>query len=256
MTGASRGIGRAIAERLVGRGDAVILTDIDGEAAERTAREVGALAGLPHDVRDPDAHHEIAEVATARAPLACWVNNAGVAHDGPLADLTDDRLREMVEVNLLGVLWGTRAALAAFGPGGGDIVNLGSVSAFGPVPGLGVYAATKAAVVSLTMSLSWEAPDGVRTHVLCPDGVDTDLVAGMDDAGVGKALVHSGAGLLSVADVADAAVAMIGRDRVVQTLPGWRGALGRLSALGPSRLEVLLPVFTWWGGRRVRAGRR
>ena len=79
-----------------------------------------------------------------------------------------------------------RAALEAFGPEGGDVVNTASLSGLGPVPGLSVYAATKAAVVSLSTSVHAETPRNVRVHALCPDGVDTAMVDGMDPRGMAQ----------------------------------------------------------------------
>ncbi len=256
VTGAARGIGRGIAERMVARGHRVVISDIDGAAARRTAEEIGAAAGLAQDVRDPAGHATVAEAALAHGPLTAWFNNAGVGYDGNLADLSEEAVRALVEVNLLGVIWGTRAAIAAFGPAGGDIVNTASLSAHGPVPGLSVYAATKAAVVSLTMSVSTEVPRRVRVHALCPDGVDTQMVADMDDRGTAKALVHSGGRILTVDEAADAAVGLVGGRRVVRTVPVWRGALSRSTALTPALSGHALGTFTWVGRRVMRRSRR
>ena len=134
VTGGARGIGRGIAERMVGRGYAVLVTDVDGEAARRTASEIGAVAGIEHDVRDPAAHRLVATTALDHGRLTAWFNNAGVGDDGRLVDLTDEQVQRLVEVNLLGCLWGMRAALAAFDRGG-DLVNTASLSGLGPVPG-------------------------------------------------------------------------------------------------------------------------
>ena len=179
VTGGARGIGRGIAERMVGRGYAVLVTDVDGEAARRTAEEIGAAAGIEHDVRDPAAHRFVATTALDHGRLTAWFNNAGVGDDGRLVDLTDEQVQRLVEVNLLGCLWGMRAAMAAF-ERGGDVVNTASLSGLGPVPGYAVYAATKAAVVSVTMSVSAEVPRGVRVHALCPDGVQTAMLDAQD----------------------------------------------------------------------------
>jgi NAD(P)-dependent dehydrogenase (short-subunit alcohol dehydrogenase family) len=252
VTGSGRGIGRAVAELLVEGGYAVVVTDVDGEVARRTAAEIGAVEGLHHDVRDEQSHADVAAAATRHGRLAVWVNNAGVGHDGTLEQLASDSVRRLVEVNLLGVMWGTRSALDAFGFDGGDVVNIASASALGPVPGLSVYAATKAAVVSLTMSVANEVPKGVRVHALCPDGVDTEMVRVMRHDGQAKALVHSGGGLLAAEEVAVAAVALIGSRRVVRTLPGWRAPLIRLGAFIPSRTKGLFKVFELLGRRVMK----
>jgi NAD(P)-dependent dehydrogenase (short-subunit alcohol dehydrogenase family) len=254
VTGGARGIGRGVAELLVRRGYAVVLTDLDADAARRTAAEIGAAAALGQDVRLEGSHAEVAAQAARHGRLAVWVNNAGVGFDGTLAELTSGHVDALVDVNLKGVLWGMRAALAAFGPGGGDVVNLASASGLGPVPGLAVYAATKAAVVSVTMSASVEAPPGVRVHALCPDGVDTAMVRAMRADGPARAMVHSSGRLLTVEEVAAAAVGLVGSRRVVRTLPGWRGGLIRLGQLLPSRSAAGFAAFEALG-RRVMDGR-
>jgi NAD(P)-dependent dehydrogenase (short-subunit alcohol dehydrogenase family) len=235
VTGAARGIGRGIAELLVARGYAVVITDLDADAVRRTAEEIGAAAGVAQDVREEEGHVAVAAEAARHGVLTVWVNNAGVGHDGTLAEVTSAEVEALVAVNLTGTLWGMRAALSAFGTGGGDVVNVASASGLGPVPGLAVYAATKAAVVSVTMSASVEVPSGVRVHALCPDGADTAMVAAMRPDGSAKATVHSSGRLLSIQEVAREAVALIGSRRVVRTLPMWRGGLLRVGTLIPSR---------------------
>ncbi len=251
VTGAARGIGRGIAAELIARGYLVVLTDVDGEAVVRTAAELGGAAGLAQDVRYAASHRDVAAAAASHGRLVGWFNNAGVGTDGDLVDLTDEQVSSMIEINLLGVVWGTRAAFAGFGPEGGDVINTASLSGLGPVPGLSLYAATKAAVVSLTMSTSIEAPTGVRVHAVLPDGVATPMVEEMSDGGVGKALVHSGGRLLGVEEVARTAVDLMGSRRVLQTVPVWRGAVARASALVPSLAEHALTRLAAQGRRRM-----
>jgi NAD(P)-dependent dehydrogenase (short-subunit alcohol dehydrogenase family) len=255
VTGAARGIGRAIAARLVADGYAVVVADVDGAAARRTATEIGAVAGVVQDVRDEAAHHSVAAEALAHGPLGVWVNNAGVGFDGALAEQSSEQVSALVDINLTGVLWGCRAAIAAM-HGGGEILNVASLSGHGPVPGLSVYAATKAAVVSLTASLDTELRGrGIRVRAICPDGVDTDLVAGMDPAGRGAALVHSGGRLLTTEEIARHAVALLGTRRVVRTVPAWRGGMMRLSAAAPGLMMRLEPLVRFQGRRALRRAR-
>jgi NAD(P)-dependent dehydrogenase (short-subunit alcohol dehydrogenase family) len=252
VTGGARGIGRAIADALVRQGYQVVVTDVDAEQVRRTAEEIGAVAGVAQDVRDEASHAEVAARAAEHGQLKVWVNNAGVGHDGTVEQMTSEHVRRLVDVNLMGTVWGVRAALAAFGPTGGDIVNIASASGLGPVPGLSVYAATKAAVVSLTTSVNVEAPRGVRLHAVCPDGVDTEMVRAMRPDGMAKALVHSSGRLLTVDDVAREAVRLIGSRRVVRTLPGWRGGMIRAGALAPSASAGGFTVFAAVGRRVIR----
>jgi NAD(P)-dependent dehydrogenase (short-subunit alcohol dehydrogenase family) len=252
VTGAARGIGRGIAERLVGDGYAVVITDVEGGAVARTAEEIGAVAGLEQDVREAASHQRVAAEALRHGPLRAWFNNAGVGWDGGLGELEEEQVRGLVEINLLGVLWGMRAALASFDQAGGDIVNTASLSGLGPVPGLSVYAATKAAVVSVTMSVAIEAPRGVGVHAVLPDGVATPMVAQMKDTGLAKALVSSGGRLLTVEEIAAAAVELMGSRRVLRTVPAWRGAAMRASAMAPSLASGAMGLFAAQGRRAVR----
>jgi NAD(P)-dependent dehydrogenase (short-subunit alcohol dehydrogenase family) len=251
VTGAARGIGRGIAGRMVARGYAVVVTDVDGEGARRTAEEIGAAVGFEQDVRDAAGHRFVATTASDLGRLTAWFNNAGVGDDGRLVELSDEQVRRLVEVNLLGCLYGMRAALDAFGSRGGDVVNTASLSGLGPVPGYSAYAATKAAIVSATMSVSAEVPRNVRVHALCPDGVQTALLDGQDKAGLGSQLVHSGARILTVDETADAAVALLGSRRVVRSLPGWRGGLVRSSTLAPSVAKHGTRLFAARGRRAI-----
>ena len=251
VTGGARGIGRGIAERLVARGYAVVVADVDGPGAARTAAEIGAAEGLALDVRDPEAHRGAAAAAAGHDVLTAWFNHAGVGDDGTLAELSEEAVRRLVEVNLLGTLWGMRAALAAFGPRGGDVVNTASLSGLGPVPGYSVYAATKAAIVSVSMSVAGEAPRGVRVHAICPDGVQTAMLDAQTPGGLGAALVHSGGRILTVDETADAAVGLLGSGRVVRTLPTWRGALLRTTTLVPSVATRATGLFAAQGRRAL-----
>jgi len=252
VTGGARGIGRGIAELMVSRGHRVVIGDIDAAAAAATADEIGAVAGLAQDVRDPEAHRSVAEEASRHGRLTTWFNNAGVGDDGTLASLNEEQVRRLVDVNLLGTLWGTRAALASFGPAGGDVVNIASLAGLGPVPGYSLYAATKAAVVSLTASVNAETPPGVRVHALCPDGADTAMLAAQDPTGLGSQLVHSGGAILTIAEVAEAAVALVGSRRVVRALPGWRGGVVRTGALAPGVTQRASGLFAAQGRRAMR----
>ncbi len=240
---------------MVAGGYDVVLTDIDGEAARRTAAEIGAVAGLEQDVREEASHRRVAEEALRHGPLRVWFNNAGVGNDGAVADLPSVAVEQLVQVNLMGVIWGMRAAMEAFGPEGGDVVNTASMSAHGPVPGLSVYAATKAAVLSLTTSVQVETPRNVRVHALCPDGVDTPMVEAMADHGRAKALVHSGGRLLTAEEAARAAVALVGTTRVVRSVPGWRSVLLRFTSVTPSVSMKAERFFLWEGRRRMRRRR-
>src|SRR5689334_10728714 len=122
VTGAGRGLGRAIAERLAARGYKLFVTDIDGDAAAATAAKVGGWSER-QDVRDPESHRAIAKAATAHGDVKVWVNNAGVLAVGDTWTMADADVRRQVEVNVLGVMWGCHAAVPVLGDGG-HIINI------------------------------------------------------------------------------------------------------------------------------------
>jgi NAD(P)-dependent dehydrogenase (short-subunit alcohol dehydrogenase family) len=258
VTGGARGIGRAIAVQLIARGYDVLVTDVDAAGAQRTAAEIGAHSGTALDVTDPAANREVAAQALQVAPLGAWVCNAGVAFDGDLADVTDEQVRLMVDVNVLGVMWGIRAATDVFraqasgGVPGGEIGVLASLSAHAPVPGLSVYAATKAAVLSLVTSVAAELhDDGIGVHAVCPDGVATAMVDGFDVRGGAREALAAGV-MLTPEKVAAELVDMFGTARVCKTLPAWRGGIARTAALAPSASMHADRAMRRFGAYRLR----
>jgi len=256
VTGAGRGFGREIAKRLAGRGYAVLATDLDGEAAAATAEAVGGFS-MQADVRDPEAHRRAARAAIERGPLEVWVNNAGVLRTRKAWDHPDDEVRLEVEVNLYGVIWGSRAAVDAMRERGGQnmhVINLGSMSAFTPVPGLAVYAATKHAVLGFTASLQGDlmaAGVPIAMHVVCPDGADTDMTRERAHEPE-SAIIWTSPRMLSADEVASATVGLLDSKRMVLALPRWRGVAARAAALG-GRPVLHTSEFLRKQGERRRA---
>ena len=253
VTGAARGFGLEIARRLLARGHHVVLADVDEDELYAAAASLGPRAyGVAADVRDPGAHARVSEFARTLGPLEVWVNNAGIVRPGKAWEQTDEDLRACVDINVLGVMYGSRAAVDAMRDRGGQILNVASLAGLGPVPGLGVYAATKAAVVGFTTSLAGDlklAGLPIRVHVVCPDAADTKLVrdvAHADDA----AILFSGPRLLTAAEVADRAVAMLDGGRLVRSVPASRAAIVRTIALAPSAGLRLAGLLRWYGDRR------
>ena len=253
VTGAGRGFGRAIALRLAARGHSVLATDVDAAAAAETAELAGGRS-MELDVRDPDAHRAAARTAAELGPLEVWVNNAGVMRTVKCWEQPDDEVRLECEVNLLGVIWGSRAAVDAMRAGHGDahIINIASMSALQPVPGLAVYAATKHAVLGFSGSLQGDLLDAglpITVHAICPDGADTELVREHDDEPE-AAIIWSGRRLLTVDEVADEAVALLDSKRLVHVVPRWRGWGARANAMAGRAGLRTAPLLRRVGERR------
>jgi NAD(P)-dependent dehydrogenase (short-subunit alcohol dehydrogenase family) len=259
VTGAARGIGEAIARELVRSGYRVLVTDLDETQAKETAERIGAAGGAAYDVTDPAAARAITARARESAPLGAWVSNAGVGFDGTVADMDEGKLRALVEINMLGQVWGARAAVAAYreqaasGVRGGEIGATVSLSALGPVPGLSVYAASKAGALSAITALASEVRrEGIRVHAVNPDGVNTELLRSMEPGGQGQALVRSGM-LVTPEQVATGLVGMFGTSRVYRTIPAWRGAILRLTELAPGPVLRMEPAMRAIGARKARS---
>ncbi|HEY5927344.1 MAG TPA: SDR family oxidoreductase [Kofleriaceae bacterium] len=253
VTGAGRGLGRCIAERLAKRGYAVLVTDIDGAAASVTAAALGGGAwAMQQDVRDPDSHRAVARAAAERGEVTLWFNNAGVLIVGDTWQMADTDVRRMVEVNVLGVMWGCHAAVPVMKRG--HIINISSLSGITPSPGLAVYGASKHAVVGYSLSLAGElrrADKPINVSVLCPDAIAGEMTnAVAHDAAAG--LIFSAGTLLALDEVADAAVALIDEPKLLRTLPRFRAALVHLLRPFPAVGLPVLEQFAKLGRRRTR----
>lgn len=183
VTGAASGIGRAFARTLAARGADLVLCDVDEGGLEVVAAELRGRGAAVEtdivDVADADAVAAFADRTLSGGPVHLLVNNAGVAVAGRIVDTKPADWRWVVDVNLLGVVHGCHAFLPALVEQSSPaaVVNVSSASAFGGVPAMGAYAATKAAVLSLSETLRAEMdPSSVSVHCVCPGFVPTDLI--------------------------------------------------------------------------------
>jgi NAD(P)-dependent dehydrogenase (short-subunit alcohol dehydrogenase family) len=252
VTGAGRGFGRAIAARLARRGHFVLATDVDAAAVAAVAEEIGG-ASMTLDVRDPEQHRAAARAAAEHGPLAVWVNNAGVMRAGYAWEHSDDDVRLTCEVDLLGVIWGSLAAVEAMKDGAGDrhIVNIASLAALGPVPGLSMYAAAKHGVLGFTGSLQGDLLDAgipITVHALCPDAADTALLREHDQEPA-AAINWSGPRLLSADEVAEHTVALLDSKKLVRVVPAWRGWGARAMSMAGRQALRAAPILRKRGDR-------
>src|SRR3954452_15234717 len=238
VTGAARGMGRETARRLAARGYQVLVTDLNEAGARETAELIGNGAwAMAQDVRDPESHRAAAKSAAEKGPLKVWVNNAGVLKTEKVWSHSDDDVRLIVEVNLLATIWGARAALEAMraDPDGAHIINMASMASFGPVPGLGVYAATKHGVLGLTESLQGDltvAKLPIRVHAVCPDLVDTGMMREHAD-NPEYALGFSGTKIYTPEEISEQIVKLLDSDKIVLSIPRNRMAVARMAGMFP-----------------------
>lgn len=179
VTGASRGIGLAIAQRLVDEGARVVIT---ARKPEPLADAVTALGGPSRAIAvagrtdDPDHRREVlAAAAAAFGRVDLLVNNAGVNPAyGPLVDLHLDAARKIAETNVVSTLAWTQAVWhAGMSTHGGAVVNVSSIAGVQPAPGIAFYGTSKAAVISLTESLAIELAPSVRVNAVAPAIIKT-----------------------------------------------------------------------------------
>ncbi|GHF22226.1 short-chain dehydrogenase [Amycolatopsis deserti] len=175
VTGAGRGLGEAFAVHLAQAGAAVVVNDVDADLAERTAANIrehgGRAVASGHTVTDPAQAQAIVDLCVSEfGAIDGLVNNAGLNYEALPWEEDFDEVRELVEVNVLGVMYtGIAAVKAMVAAGrGGSIVNISSGASLGQRK-LGVYAASKGAVASLTYSWALDLEDsGIRVNAVCP----------------------------------------------------------------------------------------
>ena len=230
ITGGARGIGRAIAERLTTAGARVAIGDRDVEAAQETAAELGVRA-YSLDVADRDSFDDfLGAVRSELGPVDVLINNAGIMWVGSFEEEPDPAARAQLEVNLLGVINGVKAAAPGMREAGrGHLIAVASAASILPVPGEATYAATKAGVLGYFRAVRAELRGkGVDTSVIMPAVVDTVLAAG---TGTGSVR------LLRPDDVAATVVDAVARPRFEITVPGFIGSATRWVSLLPQRFK-------------------
>lgn len=181
VTGASKGIGAAIAEHLAAAGASVVVNYAKSQAGadavvERIRKADGKAVAVQADVSKlDDIRRLFAETKKAFGKLDVLVNNAGIYEFAPLEEINSDHFHRQFDLNVLGLLLTTQEAVRHFGPNGGSVVNISSVVATLAPPNTSVYSATKAAVDAITRSLAQElGPRKIRVNAINPGMIETE----------------------------------------------------------------------------------
>jgi NAD(P)-dependent dehydrogenase (short-subunit alcohol dehydrogenase family) len=229
ITGGARGIGRATAAALIAQGARIAIGDIDAPLAEQTASELGSgTVGLPLDVTNRESFDGfLTEVENRLGPLDVVINNAGIMPIGPFVDETDATAQRMVDINLHGVIHGSKLALERFMPRGrGHLVNVASVAGKGGFPGGATYCATKHAVVGLSEAIRAEMrKTDIDVSIVMPVVVNTELGSGLQKS--------RGIKVVEPEDVANAIVEALQTGRVDVYVPRQVGVLMKLAQVLP-----------------------
>jgi len=183
VTGASKGIGASIAKHLAQEGAAVVVNySSSKEGADRVVAEIvggggRAVAVQANVVKKEEVDRLFSEAKKAFGTVDVLVNNAGIYEFAPLEQVTSEHFHKMFDLNVLGLLFASQAAVNSFGPAGGNIINISSVAATSALPTTSVYSATKAAVNAITRTLAQElGARKIRVNSINPGMVETEGV--------------------------------------------------------------------------------
>jgi 3-oxoacyl-[acyl-carrier protein] reductase len=186
VTGASKGIGAAIATHLAAAGAAVVVNySSSKEGADRVAKEITskdgkAVAVQANVAKKAEIERLFSEAIKTFGRLDILVNNAGVYEFLPLADVTEEHFHKQFDLNVLGLLLASKEAAKHFGSAGGSIINISSVASTATLPTTSVYSATKAAVDAITKTLAKElGPRKIRVNAINPGMIETEGVHAM-----------------------------------------------------------------------------
>ena len=239
ITGGGRGIGRATAAALIRQGARVAIGDIEAPLAEATAAELGAgTVGLALDVTSRASfEHFLNELEDRLGPLDVLINNAGIMPIGPFVDESDATAKRLIDINLHGVIFGSKLALERFLPRGrGHLVNIASSAGKAGFPGGATYCATKHAVVGLSEAIRAEVHGTeIEVSVVMPVVVRTELGSGLPETRSFKPVEPE--------DVAAEIVEALQLRRFDVFVPKSVGRLFRAQALFPRRANEAIARF-------------
>lgn len=184
ITGGASGIGEATCEVLAAQGANVVVADLNIDGATAVAERITAAGGTAvaketNITKKADLQAAVDLAVDTWGGLDVMANVAGIAHEAPVADISEEDLDKLLAINLKGTIFGCQAAIPAMkASGGGSIINVASSSIDVAAPNYGLYAATKAAIAQLTMTMTWEVGrHGIRVNTIAPGATVTPFTA-------------------------------------------------------------------------------
>jgi NAD(P)-dependent dehydrogenase (short-subunit alcohol dehydrogenase family) len=259
VTGGASGIGRAVCDELGRRGAKVVAADIHLERAEQVVAGICAAGGEAEAARmDVTRSQEVRELidrtASRHGRLDYMFNNAGMANLGEVRDMTPEQWDRIIQINLMGVVYGTTAAYSLMVKQGcGHIVNTASQAGLHPVFGTTSYALTKYGVVGLSTSLRTEGAGlGVKVSVICPGPVVSRIIEDATLLGEYRKNVFREVPQFMLMDTAEAARVIlrdVARNRAIIIFPFHARFLWWLHRVSPAIPEFLARVMTDWHRR-------
>jgi 3-oxoacyl-[acyl-carrier protein] reductase len=263
LTGCASGMGRHLTGVLAEEGHHIFATDLSAEALEATASEANwprdrvLLAAL--DVRDQAAWKaRFAEAVGEFGHIDVLMNIAGVLQAAWADSTPEDYVHLQLDVNVKGVIFGTATAAQHMVPRGcGHIINIASIAGLVPVPGLSVYAASKAACRSYSIAAALELRSkGVYVTAVCPAAVQTPMLDRQVSNDAAE-MFFSGVRILTLADIEHAVLRRAMRHRpLVVHVPRSKAQLARFADYFPWIAPLMLPYYRWSGRRRLAQRRQ
>lgn len=239
VTGAANGIGRALSARLIRDGFQLFLTDVDGE---KLTEVFGDQASDSVRLRTLDVTDANAWQATMVAfveqfgQIDYLVNNAGVIEPGWSYQMSIESIDSQIDINVKGTLYGIKVAGAQMvAQGHGHIINMVSLAGLTPVPGIGVYVASKHAVKGMSLSAAVEmAPKGVYVSALCPDLVNTHMLDVQLYAEEAQVTFSGNPNPMAPEDIVEEILNVMASKKMIVSVPRSRGILANFAGLFPS----------------------
>ncbi len=268
VTGCASGIGRHLADQILARGHRLVATDINLEAL----RQHADTAGWPADrvrIEKLDVCDSGAWAAAMAGVVETWggvdvmLNVAGYIRPGRTFELDDADVHRHFDINVKGLVFGTRTAaqvMLEHGSGNshrGHIINIASLASLAPIPGISLYSASKYAVRAFSLAAAEELrPHGIAVTVVCPDAVATPMLDKQLDYPE-AALTFTAPKVLTVEDLSRVIFGRVLRRRpLFVAIPRWRGWLARLGDLSPRTAGLLAKVMARQGLRKQEALKR